>query len=91
MLVNGIADAAALAMELAGAGRALGRASAPVLMTPQPAAGEPDAYVVAPGFRDSGEIARFRRTGERVSSVLFGSSTLLRLAPVDGGPDADGG
>ncbi len=47
-------------------------------------AGEPDAFVVGLGFRDSGELARFRRTPDgRVTSLYFGSATLLRLAPVD--------
>jgi CubicO group peptidase (beta-lactamase class C family) len=131
VLLNGIADAAALAMELAGIERRLAQASAPVITVPEPTpeeykpllglyafpddsqlrrvewrdgklamispnyaepmpltpAGEPDTFVVGPGFRDSGEIARFRRTpGGRVSSLYFGSATLLRLAPVGGAP-----
>jgi hypothetical protein len=61
----------------------------PALVLPMEPAGEQDAFVVGPGFRDSGEIARFRRRPDgRVASVLFASETLLRLAPVES--DADG-
>jgi CubicO group peptidase (beta-lactamase class C family) len=49
--------------------------------------GEPDTFVVGPGFRDSGETVRFRRLPDgRVASARFASATLLRLDPVD--PDA---
>jgi CubicO group peptidase (beta-lactamase class C family) len=128
VLANGIADAAGLAMELAGIGRRLALASAPAIRVPEPTpeeyksllglyigpalddlrrvewrdgklvmvvpgdpalimpmrpAGEPDTFVVGPGFRDSGEVARFRRGPHgRVASVLFASQTMLRLAPV---------
>jgi CubicO group peptidase (beta-lactamase class C family) len=134
VLVNGIADAPALAMELGAVARGLAAASAPAITVPAPTpaghksllglyntaamndlrrvewrdgklvmvipgdptlvlpmepAGEQDAFVVGPGFRDSGEIARFRRRPDgRVASVLFASETLLRLAPVES--DADG-
>jgi CubicO group peptidase (beta-lactamase class C family) len=128
VLLNGEADAPALAMELAGIGRNLVRASAPAVALPQPTpeaykpllglycfpgsaelrqlewrdgklavlnpadraesipllpSGDPDTFVVGPGFRDSGETVRFTRepTGQ-VASVYVGSATLLRLEPV---------
>jgi CubicO group peptidase (beta-lactamase class C family) len=129
VLVNGIADAAGLAMELGGTARRLAAESAPAIAAPVPTpaeyksllglynvaamtdlrrvewrdgklvmvipddpllvlpmrpAGEPDTFVVGPGFRDSGETVRFRRAPDgRVTSVLFASETLLRLAPVE--------
>jgi CubicO group peptidase (beta-lactamase class C family) len=130
VLLNGIADAPALNMELAGIARRLVRESAPQLKTPVPTpadyrpllglyapesmdemyrvewrdgklviyvpgdpvqimplqpADDPDRFVVALGFRDSGETVRFRRLpGGQVASVFVGSATLLRLDPVDG-------
>jgi CubicO group peptidase (beta-lactamase class C family) len=129
VLVNGVADAPGLAMELAAIARRLAQATAPAvpIRAPAPAqyrpllglyalpvgdglrriewrdgelvfispnypgqamslvpSGEPDAFTVGPGFRDSGERVRFRRMqGGQVSSVRFGGATLLRLAPVD--------
>jgi CubicO group peptidase (beta-lactamase class C family) len=130
VLVNGIADAPALAMELGAMARRLANAAAPalpvrpptpeqyrallgpylypgsaelcriewrdrklVLISPATAdpielkpAGEPDSYIVGPGFRDSGERVCFSRAADgRVASVLIGSGTLLRLDPVDAG------
>lgn len=128
VLVNGIADAPALAMELAATARRLVQASVPSLRplraTPEayqsllgvyafPAmdelrrlewqdgklvlvsphypgeamplepTGEPDAFVVGLGFRESGETVRVRRRPDgRVASVYVGSATLLRLDPV---------
>jgi CubicO group peptidase (beta-lactamase class C family) len=127
-LVNGIADTAALSMDLAAAGRRLALARAPEIRSPQPMppefagllglyasaamtetlrvewrdgklaalypddpgqamplqrSGEPDTFTGGPGFRDSGETVRFHRRDGRVTSVFFGSATLLRLRPAD--------
>jgi hypothetical protein len=46
-------------------------------------AGDRDTFVVAPGFRDSGETVRFtRQANGQIASVYVGSATLLRLDPV---------
>lgn len=126
-LVNGIADASALAMSMAAAGRGLAKSAAPSLRMPtstpadvapllgvyapanmgaliklewrdgklalldaaepgQPiavAVGEPGSFVVAPGFRESGEPVEFlRRPDGRVVALLFGGDSLVRLDPV---------
>jgi CubicO group peptidase (beta-lactamase class C family) len=127
-LVNGSADASALAMKLAAMGRDLAESAAPQLGTlaPTPAdvvpllgvyapvdmsalitldwrdgkltlrdasepgqpvtlerAGGPGSFVVAPGFRESGEPVEFRRLPDgRVVSLLFGGGSLVRLDPV---------
>jgi CubicO group peptidase (beta-lactamase class C family) len=132
VLVNGVADAPALALELAAAARRLAQTSAPAVAIPAPTpaeyrpllglyafpvgdglrrvewrdgelafispnypgqamslipAGDPDAFTVGPGFRDSGERVSFRRLPDgQVSSLRFGSATLLRLAPVEDAP-----
>jgi len=45
---------------------------------------EADAFVVEPGFRESGEIVRFRRNAAgRVVSLFTGDETVLRLEPVE--------
>jgi CubicO group peptidase (beta-lactamase class C family) len=133
VLLNGIADSPALAMELGAVARRLAAASAPALAAPEPMpeqykpllglyafarmdglgrvewrdgklvmvisgqpdqvmplrpeGGDVDAFVVGPGFRDSGEVVRFaRRPDGLVASVYVGSATMLRLAavPADG-------
>ena len=46
-------------------------------------AGEPGSFVVAPGFRESGEPVEFRRLPDgRVVALLFGGGSLVRLDPV---------
>jgi CubicO group peptidase (beta-lactamase class C family) len=135
VLVNGVADAPDLAMELAATARRLAQVCRPAVAIPAPTpaeyrpllgvyalpvggglrriewrdgelafispnypgqamslipSGEPDAFTVGYGFRDSGERVRFQRGPDgQVSSVRFASATLLRLAPVDAA-DADG-
>lgn len=45
---------------------------------------EADAFVVEPGFRESGETVRFNRNADgRVVSVFTGDETVLRLEPVE--------
>ncbi len=45
--------------------------------------GEPDAFLVEPGVRESGERVVFRRVPDgRVSSMFLASATLARLDPV---------
>jgi CubicO group peptidase (beta-lactamase class C family) len=129
-LVNGIADASALTMDLGAAARRLATAAAPGVPVRPPTpehyrallglylypgsaelskvewrdgklvimstgatdpielrpASEPDTFIVGPGFRDSGETTRFRRTPDgRVASAQVAGATLLRLDPVDAG------
>jgi CubicO group peptidase (beta-lactamase class C family) len=44
---------------------------------------DPDAFVVEPGVRQSGEFATFRRASDgRVSSLFLASESLVRLDPV---------
>jgi hypothetical protein len=46
-------------------------------------AGEPGSFVVAPGFRESGEPVEFRRLPDgRVVGLLFGGGSFVRLDPV---------
>ena len=46
-------------------------------------AGEPGSFVVAPGFRQSGETVEFRRLPDgTVASLAFGGGGLVRLGPV---------
>jgi CubicO group peptidase (beta-lactamase class C family) len=57
----------------------------PIYADPMPLipAAEPGAFVVGPGFRESGETVRFRRLPDgRVASAYCGNATLLRLDPV---------
>jgi CubicO group peptidase (beta-lactamase class C family) len=135
VLVNGVADATGLAIELAAVARRRAQAIAPELSVAAPTppeyrallglyvlpvfgdtrrvewrdgqlafltpsypgqalpllpAGEPDTFVVGPGFRDSGELVRFRRRADgRVASAYFASATLLRLDPVDADDPGD--
>jgi D-alanyl-D-alanine carboxypeptidase len=132
VLLNGVANAQDLAMDLAGIGRRLVQASPPVIAPPTPLpedfrslvglyapadmtevvrlewrdgklmfvgaddpawrpelepADDPDTFIVAPGFRQSGEPVRFcRLPGGQVSSLVLGGGTLLRL-DVAAGPD----
>jgi CubicO group peptidase (beta-lactamase class C family) len=45
--------------------------------------GDPGILVVEPGYRESGELASFRRLADgRAASVLLASATLARLDPV---------
>lgn len=46
-------------------------------------AGQPDVFVVGPGHRQSGELARFQRAGGRVTSVFLAEFTLDRLDRVE--------
>jgi len=130
VLVNGIADAASLAMSMAAIGRGLAKSAAPPVRVPAPTpadvasllgvyapvdrsaliklewrdgkltlldaseaeqpvvlerSGEPGGFVVAPGFRQSGEPVEFRRQPDgRVVSLLVGGGSLVRLDPVGG-------
>jgi hypothetical protein len=44
---------------------------------------DPDVFVIEPGFRESGELVRFKRdTDGRVVSVIAAVSTMERLEPV---------
>jgi len=44
---------------------------------------EPSSFVVAPGFRQSGEPVIFRRRADGVvMSMLFGGDSVVRLDPV---------
>ena len=44
---------------------------------------DPDVFVIEPGFRESGELVRFRRSKDgRVVSVVAAVSTMERLEPV---------
>jgi len=44
---------------------------------------DPDTFTVDPGFRPSGELARFNRTADgRVRALFLGGETLSRLEPV---------
>jgi D-alanyl-D-alanine carboxypeptidase len=125
VLVNGEADASALAMSLAAAGRALAEAAVPEVRRPVPTppdvaallgfyappdmsflvkiewrdgkltlvdtsepgekvpldrAAEPGSFVVAPGYRQSGEPVTFGRQADgTVDSLAFGGGTLARL------------
>lgn len=134
VLLNGVADAAALAMNLAGAARALAAAAAPEFALPVPAprdvlpllgiyappdlawlvrlewrdskltlvdsqapgeqvtlepGSHPGTFVVAAGFRQSGETLSIRRRADgTVVSMLLGGGTLVRLDPVE--PDGSG-
>jgi CubicO group peptidase (beta-lactamase class C family) len=127
-LVNGFADAAELAMDLAGIARTAIREAAPTIPAPpatpdayRPLLGmyvsinggelirlewrdgklvfitpddpawkpalsateDPDVFTVEPGFRPSGEPARFTRTADgRVRSLFLGGETWSRLEPV---------
>jgi hypothetical protein len=48
-----------------------------------PGAG-PDAFVVEPGVRESGEPCRFERAADgRIRAVVLGPTRLRRLDPVD--------
>ncbi len=128
VLVNGTADASALAMTLGAQARELAEAATPELTAPVPTpgdlrpllglyapadmsfllriewrdgklmavegdgAGEPTplepgseagSFVVAPGFRQSGEPLVFRRRADgTVTSMLVGGGSLVRLDPV---------
>jgi len=127
VLVNGEADAASLAMSLAGRARELVEASGPQFRAPAPLpadlapllgiyaaadmslllrlewrdgklaalmagtdepmpverGSEPDSFVVAPGYRQSGEPVQFaRRADGAVVSVRVGGGSLVRLDPV---------
>jgi CubicO group peptidase (beta-lactamase class C family) len=130
-LLNGVGDADALAMDLAGIARTAVRDAAPAIEAPpatpdayRPLLGmyvsihggelirlewrdaklifvmpddpawrptlsptdDPDVFTVDPGFRPSGEPARFTRTADgRVQAVFLGGETLSRLDPVQGG------
>jgi CubicO group peptidase (beta-lactamase class C family) len=45
-------------------------------------AGEPGSFVVAPGFRESGEPIEFRRLPDgRVTGLMLGAGSLVRLDP----------
>jgi hypothetical protein len=127
-LVNGLGDAAELAMGLASAARDAVRAAPPPIDPPAPLpdawrdllglyadpdytfilrlewrdakltfvdsdtpdwrpmlqpTSEPDAFVVEPGVRESGEPCTFQRTADgRIRSVVLGSALLRRLDPV---------
>lgn len=127
-LVNGGADASALAMALGAQARELAQAAAPALREAAPTPGElrpllglyapadlsflvrvewrdgkltvidgqgegepmpleagsePGSFVVAPGFRESGEPLVFgRRADGAVTSMLMGGGSLVRLDPV---------
>jgi CubicO group peptidase (beta-lactamase class C family) len=128
VLLNGVADASALAMSLAGAARGLAEAAAPEVRRPVPTppdiaallglyappdmsflvrlewrdgkpalidtsepdekipldrATEPGRFVVAPGYRQSGEPVLFgRRPDGTVVSLQFGGGSMVRLDPV---------
>jgi D-alanyl-D-alanine carboxypeptidase len=128
VLLNGAAEASALAMSLAAAGRDLAEAAAPEVRRPAPTpadvapllglyaapdmsfvvrlewrdgkptlvdtsapgqkilldrAAEPGGFVVAPGYRQSGEHVRFgRRPDGTVVSLQLGGGSLVRLDPV---------
>jgi hypothetical protein len=44
---------------------------------------DPDVFVIEPGFRESGELVRFKRDPDgRVVSVIAAVSTMERLEPV---------
>ncbi len=68
------------------AGRETGLASTcrqpgqPVALEP---AAEPGSFVVAPGFRESGQPAVFQRLPDGpVVALVFGGGSLVRLDPV---------
>jgi hypothetical protein len=128
VLLNGIADASALAMSLAEAGRHLVEAAGPQVHPSAPApvdmapllgfyappdmsfliklewrdsqltlidsdepsekvrlerGSEAGTFVVAPGFRQSGEPVEFHRSAdESIVSLAFGGARLTRLGPV---------
>jgi D-alanyl-D-alanine carboxypeptidase len=128
VLLNGAAEASALAMSLAAAGRDLAEAAAPEVRRPAPTpadvapllglyaapdmsfvvrlewrdgkptlvdtsapgqkilldrAAEPGGFIVAPGYRQSGEPVRFgRRPDGTVVSLQLGGGSLVRLDPV---------
>jgi hypothetical protein len=128
VLVNGAADASALAMALGGQARELALAAPPRLAGPPPMpaelkpllglyapadmsfllriewrdgklavvegdgpgeimplerGSEPGTFVVAPGFRQSGEPVVFQRRADgAVTSMLIGGGSLVRLDPV---------
>ena len=130
VLVNGEADAAKMAMNLAAQARELAAAAAPQLTAPAPTppdllpllgvyapvdmsfllkvewrdgklaivegsgggpgetvplerGAEPASFVVAPGFRQSGEPVVFQRRADgAVTSMLIGGGSLVRLDPV---------